>query len=131
MKKGILLNSEISAVIARMGHTDLLVIGDCGLPIPDGVLRIDLALTKGTPGMLATLRAVLTELQVEAAVIAEEMREQSPQTYQAVGKQMAGIALAAVPHEEFKRMTQKAKACIRTGECTPYANIILQSGVTF
>jgi len=31
----------------------------------------------------------------------------------------------------FKRLTRDAKATIRTGEHTPYANAILQSGVDF
>ncbi len=131
MKKGVLLNSEITTVIARMGHTDSLVIGDSGLPIPDGVQRIDLALTRGVPEMVATLKAVLAELEVEAAVLAEEIVAQNPAVYQAIRELLPDRSITMVPHEEFKKLTRTAKACIRTGECTPYANIILKSGVTF
>ena len=74
MKKGTLLNSELSSVIARMGHTDTLTIGDCGLPIRGQAQRVDLALIKGIPGFLDTLDAVLAELCVERAVLAEEIR---------------------------------------------------------
>ena len=53
MKKGTLLNSEISYLISRLGHTDAIVVGDAGLPIPDSTQRIDLALTHGVPGFFA------------------------------------------------------------------------------
>lgn len=131
MRKGILLNSEVAAVIAQMGHTDLLVISDCGLPIPKGVQRIDLALTQNIPGMVETLKVVLTELKVEEVIIASEMIETSPQIYRAVQELISDIPVTVVTHEEFKEITRNAKACIRTGECTAYANIILKSGVTF
>lgn len=49
MQKIGILNSEIAKVLADMGHTDTIVIGDCGLPVPDGVKKIDLALKLGTP----------------------------------------------------------------------------------
>lgn len=131
MKKGILLNSDVSLAIAKMGHTDMLVIADCGLPIPDGVRRIDLALTQNIPGMVETLKVVLTELQVEEAILATEVVEASPQIYQAIKEVLHNVKVTLVTHEELKNMTKNAKACIRTGECTPYANIILKSGVTF
>lgn len=131
MRKGILLNSEVAAVIAQMGHTDLLVISDCGLPVPNGVQRIDLALTQNIPGMVETLKVVLTELEVEEVIIASEMIETSPQIYRAVQELVSDIRVTVVTHEEFKGITRNAKACIRTGECTAYANIILKSGVTF
>ena len=131
MKKLGVLNKEISEVIAGMGHYDMLVIGDAGLPIPQGVKRIDLALTKGVPEFLQTLRTVLEELQVERAVIASEMENISPDLYQAVEKMMVDTPIRTVSHEEFKNMTQRAVAVIRTGEFTPYANIILESGVVF
>lgn len=81
MKKTYLLNSEISEVVARLGHTDLLVIADSGLPIPDGVKRIDIALTKGIPSFKDTLNTVLTELGVEKAYIAKEMIDKNNDLY--------------------------------------------------
>lgn len=132
MKKAILLNSQISAVIAKMGHTDSIAISDCGLPIRGQAERIDLALKKGVPEFITTLETVLSELCVERAVIAKETESVSPQMYEkimaAVGDK---IKVEFVSHEEFKKMTESCKAVIRTGECTPYSNIILYSGVTF
>lgn len=131
MKKAGILNAELMRVIATMGHTDRLVIADSGLPIPPDVPRIDLALVAGVPSFVQTLQAVLAELQVEAAVVAEEMRQRSPNLYQVTRQLLGGIRLDHVPHEAFKAMLPEVRAVVRTGEQTPYANIILQSGVTF
>lgn len=139
MKKGKLLHSEISYVIGKMGHTDGLTIGDCGLPIPEGVQRIDLALKKDVPGFLETLTTILTELQVEQVILANEMEEKSPALYQQVLEVLAAtekemnskIEVIKVSHTEFKELTKETKAVVRTGEQTPYANIILKSGVVF
>lgn len=131
MKKTELINSEISAAVARMGHTDSIAIGDCGLPIPDGVKRIDLALVRNTPRFLDTLRAVLTELCVERAVVAAELIDGNRALLDEIAALLPGVEISAVPHERFKMLTANAKAIIRTGECTSYANIILYAGVKF
>ena len=138
MKKGDLLNSEISYVVSKMGHMDTIAIGDCGLPVPNGIQRIDLAVTKGLPE-LPVLSAVLSELFIEKVILAEEIASENPE----LNKQIIGIIknteyneakkieIEYVPHEEFKRKTADSKAIIRTGESKSYANIILVSGVTF
>lgn len=131
MKKTGILNAELMGVIAAMGHTDRLVIADSGLPIPPAVLRIDLTLVAGIPSFVQTLQAVLAELQVEAAVVADEMRQRSPGLYQATRQLLGEIRLDHVPHETIKATLPHVRAVVRTGEQTPYANIILQSGVTF
>lgn len=130
MKKTALLNAALSQVIASMGHGDTLVIGDAGLPAPAGVPVIDLAVTRGLPDFMSVLKAVLAELQVEHHVLATELDERSPE----LAAQVKALGLASrrvVPHEEFKQRTRDARAFVRTGECTPYANIILSSGVVF
>ncbi|MFT9848232.1 D-ribose pyranase [Aneurinibacillus sp. REN35] len=131
MKKTGTLNSEIAAVIAKLGHTDTIVIGDCGLPIPDGVHRIDLALKPGLPSFIETLEVVLEEMQVESAVLASEITTYNQGIAQQIGNKLPHASLSYVSHEEFKKLTGHAKAVIRTGEATPYANIILTSGVIF
>jgi D-ribose pyranase len=131
MKKTGILNSDIAAVIARMGHTDCIVIGDCGLPIPDTVKRIDLAVKPGLPSYLDTLEAVLADMEVESAIIASEMTEQNAAIHDGTRLLLGDIPIKQVSHEELKKITLQAKAVIRTGEATPYANIILQSGVFF
>ncbi|MBI2123173.1 MAG: D-ribose pyranase [Armatimonadetes bacterium] len=131
MKKGGILNPQLLLVIASMGHTDTLVIADSGLLIPADVLRIDLTLVAGVPPFLQTLEAVLKELQVEGAVVADEMIRRSPDLYRAVRRVLDGIPLETIAHDVLKSMLPRARAVIRTGEQTPYANIILRSGVVF
>lgn len=132
MKKTELIHSEISAVIAEMGHTDMLAIADSGLPIPKEVKRIDLALKKGIPSFLDTLATILSELKVEEIVIAEEMLEISPQLFEEITALLeTEVKIKKVKHEDFKKITRDAKAIVRTGEFTPYANILLKSGVVF
>ena len=131
MKKALLLNQPVSSVIAGLGHTDTLVIADAGLPIPRETMRIDLALKAGVPGFIETLSTVLSEMQVESALIAQEMMEVSPHLYHALQEVLGDVPIGIIPHENLKELTREARAVIRTGEFTPYANIILVSGVTF
>lgn len=133
MKKAGILNSDISRVLSYMGHTDTIAIGDCGLPIPDEVERIDLALAFGVPTFMQTLEIVAGDMKVEKIILAEEIKTQNPQVLRQVEELFAGAELEVefVSHTELKEKTWDCKAVIRTGEITPYANIILQSGCIF
>lgn len=131
MKKTVLLNSSLSAVISQMGHTQTLTIGDAGLPVPAGVPRIDLAVVKGLPSFLEVLDAVLSELHVEKIILAEEIKEKNPEMETEILKRFPGVAAQYVPHEEFKKQTENSVAVVRTGETKAYSNILLVSGVTF
>jgi len=139
MKKSTLINSELSYLVATLGHTDEITICDAGLPIPDQVTRIDLALTHGVPSFQQTVKTMLDESQIEGVVIAEEFAKVSPEHHAALidlikteearcGKP---LSITYITHEEFKERTHESRAVIRTGECTPYANVIFQTGVTF
>ena len=135
MKKNGILNSDISNVLSRMGHTDTICIGDCGLPVPEETTRIDLALTFGVPGFIQTLKAVVSDMKVEKIVMALEIKEKNPPVHAEIEKifehEDVKPEVEYVPHEELKDKTRKCKAVIRTGENTPYANIILQSACIF
>ncbi len=139
MKRTTLFNAPLSAVIARVGHTDSLVLCDAGLPIPDGPERIDLAVAKGIPGFLDVLRTMATELQIERIVIASEMASVSPefekkfrQAIKEIGEnQKQAIPVETLAHTDFKRLTSQTRAIVRTGECTYYANAIIYCGVSF
>lgn len=131
MKKTPLLNSELSETIASLGHMDMLMIGDAGMPIPPGVRRIDLALTKGIPAFLETLAVTVSELQVESIIVAEETAIKSPQVMEEILKILPGVVVRSVSHAELKEISRGARAAVRTGEFTPYANVILVAGVVF
>lgn len=135
MKKNGILNADISRVLSYMGHTDTLAVGDCGLPIPDETERIDLALKLGVPSFMEVLREVVKEMKIEKVVLAEEIKSQNPSVHQeilALVKEMyAPCQVEYVSHVELKAQTRTCKAVVRTGETTPYANIILQSACLF
>ena len=133
MKKLGILNSDISRVLSYMGHTDCIAIGDCGLPIPDEVERIDLALKLGVPTFMETLETVVKDMKVEKIVLAEEIKTKNPKVLSEIEVLFAeqNIEVEFVSHVELKALTHNCKAVIRTGETTPYANIILQSGCIF
>lgn len=133
MKKTPLLNAPLSEVIASMGHGDKLVICDCGLPIPSKTYTIDLAVTRNIPGFMDVLETTLKELEVEQAFIAGEMEKNNPTIFERTREVLAGIPISDISHEDLKKKIRDDAdiVVVRTGEASPYANIILQSGVTF
>ncbi len=132
-KSATMINPQLSRVISETGHTDLLVVTDAGLPIPAGSERIDLAYRQGAPAFLDVLDTVLGELVVEGATVSEEVAERSPHILQALRERFEGMGfeIDLIPHEEFKRLTLGARAFVRSGEFTPYANVILHAGVAY
>ena len=128
MKRGGILNAQLSGALARLGHTDLVVVCDAGLPIPPGPAVADLAFRLGVPSFETVLSGLLEELVVEGATAAEETRE-NPEVVRVLRDLLPDLGLVT-PHE-LKRMTASAKLVVRTGEATPYANVILRCGVAF
>jgi D-ribose pyranase len=132
MKKCGHLNREVSRVLACMGHTDSLVIADCGLPVPEGVECIDLSVAVGDPPFLRVLDSVLADFRAERAVFATEAKEHNPAVAaRASYLSHEQVQVDFVTHENLKNLTRRAHAVIRTGEATPYANVVLYSGVIF
>jgi D-ribose pyranase len=131
MKKTPLLNIALSEVIASLGHGDQLVIGDAGLPIPPETLRIDLALTPNIPSFMDTVRTVLAEMQVEKVLVARETGQVSPQVLAGLKRLLPDTPFEEISHTELKERCAQARAVVRTGEFTPYANVILVAGVVF
>ena len=131
MKKDGILNQQLLHMMGSLGHTDRIVVCDEGLPIDKTVERIDLAVTKGVVKFMDVLKPLMDELVVEKIILAQEIVTKSPAMYQEILALTKGIPLELVSHEDFKKLTKETKTIIRTGECTPYCNIILQSGVNF
>lgn len=129
MKKQGILNRELAAVFAKLGHTDQITIADCGLPIPKDVPCIDLSYALGKPSFMDIFEHVLKDLEVESAFIASEMKRSNAEMYHAIKKTVSTVA--EMPHNDLKTLTTQSKVIIRTGEATPFANIVLQSGVIF
>jgi D-ribose pyranase len=134
MKKTPLLNIALSRVVASLGHGDVLLIVDAGMPVPPGVELIDLAVTHGVPDFVSVLNTVLAEMQVESHVIADEMRDKQPPALSVIDQLNAAGSLGerrSMSHEALKQLSRTARAIVRTGECQPYTNVALISGVVF
>lgn len=131
MKPYGLLNSKLEEIVTRLGHKQCIVICDAGLPIPPGKEVIDLALLPGVPSFILTLEAIVDNLVVESWACAAEIEENNKDIYVKIVSLMKNYPNKIISHEKFKEMSVNAEAFIRTGECTPYSNIILFGGVTF
>lgn len=147
MKRNGILNRELSAMIAQMGHGDMILIGDagCAFPTHDMTKCLDLAVCHGVPLVRDVLKAVLDELEVESYIVADETKSVSPAAYQEFRRLLSGyrskgsqLPEATLPHVEMKKLWlhgpangQQMQVFVRTGECTAYGYIILVAGVSF
>ncbi|MFC7404312.1 D-ribose pyranase [Georgenia alba] len=125
------IHPQLSRILSELGHTDELFVADAGLPIPSGVERVDLAYRKGAPAFLDVLDVILDEIVVEGAVMPAEVAEASPEMLRAVQDRLAPLEVVLVPHEQYKRRSHGARAVVRTGEYTSYANVALIAGVDY
>jgi D-ribose pyranase len=129
MKKATLLHQELSAAVAGIGHTDCIALVDAGYSVPSDGHRIDLAVRPNVPRLIDVLDAVLTELCVESYVLSEEMTDVNAGLAAAVVRCLGDVPVAHVPQVEFKALVRTAKAVVRTGEFSPYGNVLLVGGV--
>ncbi|NLM18583.1 MAG: D-ribose pyranase [Clostridiaceae bacterium] len=131
MKKDRIINSALISEIAYAGHTQYIVIGDAGLPIPNKVKTIDLSLVPGIISFKDALKAIDSELVYEKVILASEIKEQNEEILEEINKIVGDTDKEFVSHDNFKLLTEKANVIVRTGETSPYANIILVCGVNF
>ena len=116
MKKSGILNAQLIRCIAELGHKDLFMIGDvCG----------------GVPTFKQVMDAVLAETEVEAYTIANEIEEKNPELLAYIQQSLPEAEESRIDHVDLKKMSAQCKFAIRTGEFTPYPNIILRAGVAF
>lgn len=131
MKKDRILNPQIINEIAALGHTEYLCVADCGLPIPKDVKVVDVSVTAGIPKFMETVEAIAGELVIESYIVASEIDSANPALMVQIADALSGLSVKKISHEDFKKLTQKAKCIIRTGETLSYANVILVGGVNF
>lgn len=128
MRNGGIWPPRLIEIIASLGHTDTLVVADAGFPVPAGVESVDLLWTRGEPGLMPVLTAVLADLGVEGATIATEL---DGPLLDAITDTLADLPNRRVGHNDLKRAAAGARAVVRTGETTPFGNVILRAGVVF
>lgn len=131
MKKNGILNRDINEVLGKLGHTDMILISDLGLPIPENVKCIDLTLIQGIPKFLDVLDVVEKEMVVEKIYVSKDISVQNPSIEKGIQTMFPKIETSYMKHEDFKELSKSVKVIIRSGENTPYANIILQSACLF
>ncbi len=131
MKKRGIINAQLAGLVAGLGHKDLFMIADGGMPVPKGVEIVDLALCGGVPSFRQVMDAVLDEVQVEGYTLAEEIVENNPELLSYIREKLDGVESEMISHEELKKRSAGLKFVIRTGEFTPYPNIVLRAGVAF
>ncbi|CAM3191020.1 D-ribose pyranase [Leuconostoc rapi] len=132
MKKNGIINSKVAAVVADMGHMDWLAVGDAGTPVPKTVPKIDLSVVLGKPEFIDVLDAVLSELAVQKIYLAEEIKLENAAMLEKIYERFSeDVEIDFISHAQLKQQLKESKAFVRTGEATPFANIILESGVIF
>lgn len=131
MKKSGVLNAQLAGYIAALGHKDLFMVGDAGMPIPRGVPVVDLAVCGGVPTFRQVLDAILSETVVEHYTLAEEIDVKNPELLDYIQKKLPEATCDKIPHVKLKEMSAGVKFAVRTGEFTPFPNIICRAGVAF
>lgn len=131
MKKRGVLNKQLAGLIAGLGHMETFLVGDAGMPIPPGVEVVDLAVCCKVPTFRQVMDAILEETQVEYFYVAEEIEERNPELFSYLKERLPGVAFEEMPHAELKKFTAGCKFAVRTGEDTPYPNVVLRAGVVF
>lgn len=147
MKRTGIQNRKLSEMVAKMGHGDMILIGDVGCPFPAHDLTevIDLAVSDGIPKVEEVLAAVMSELVVESYIVSKETKENNPEHYKtftdiihSYDNKGNKIGEKVMDHFPVKDLwltgalnNEQMKAFVRTGERSPYAYIILVAGVDF
>lgn len=127
IKTGI-LNPQLLSLLARVRHTNTIVISDRGFPFWPQIETVDLSLVDGIPTVLEVLAALRSNFVVGKAWMAQEfLRENTKRTQQAFTDGLKGVTLAFEPHVEFKKRVPSAIGLIRSGDTVQYANMILES----
>ena len=131
MKKSGILNAQLIRCIAELGHKDLGVRSGSVVSGMKGVEIVDLVVCGGVPTFKQVMDAVLAETEVEAYTIANEIEEKNPELLAYIQQNLPEAEESRIDHVDLKKMSAQCKFAIRTGEFTPYPNIILRAGVAF
>jgi len=128
LKSGI-LNPQILSLLARVRHTNLLVIADRGFPFWPELETVDISLVDDIPTALDVFTALQHNFVIGQVWMAEEFRRYNDEaTVGRFGNALAGLQVSYVPHVELKQRVPKAVGLIRTADTIQYANLLLESG---
>ena len=124
-----ILNPHLLSLLARVRHTNSLVIADRGFPFWPQIETLDLSVCNDVPTVLQVLAAIRADFHATQAYMAREFLKHNNQAARnAFAKGLAGVPTKHEPHVEFKKRVPDAIGLIRTGDTIQYANMILVSG---
>ncbi len=124
MKKGGIINRQLCAQIAGLGHTDRFLVCDAGFPIPKDAQCVDLAVTFGSPTLAECVEALLCEVVVEEVIIAREMVENNKKGADYIRRRFQNQKISTLAQEELAKLGGEAKFIVRSGEVEPYSNVL-------
>jgi len=128
LKTGI-LNPQINSLLARVRHTNLVVIADRGFPFWAQIEMVDISLVDNIPTVLDVLAALRPNFVIGQAWMAEEFLKQNDELTRArFASALSGVRIVYEAHAALKQRVPGAIGLIRTGDTIQYANVILQSG---
>jgi D-ribose pyranase len=128
IKTGI-LNPAINSLLSRVRHTNMVVIADRGFPFWPQIETVDISLVDDVPTVLQVIAALRMNHNFTQAYMAQEFQKNNFKTLQEkFTKVLRRVPTKFEPHIEFKKRVPGAIGLIRTGDMTPYANVILISG---
>ena len=124
-----ILNPQILCLLARVRHTNALVIADRGFPFWPEIETADISLVDDVPTVLQVLAAIRSHGTFVQAYLAREFQKHnSAATRSQFARGLAGISVEFEAHVQFKKRVPGAVGLIRTGDTIQYANLILISG---
>ncbi len=123
-----ILNPRVLDLIARIRHTNTLVISDWAFPFWPEIETVDISLTHNIPTVLDVLDLLTPVFKIGRIWQADEFVTcNPPETVDGFAASFGSIPLTREPHSDFKKRVPRAIGLIRTGDVTPYGNIIIES----
>jgi D-ribose pyranase len=124
-----ILNPHVLSLLARVRHTNTLVIADRGFPFWPEIETVDISLMDDVPTVVQVLRAIRHHFQPVQAYMAREFKKHNtPATQELFADALNRVPTGFEPHVIFKKRIPEAIGLIRTGDTIQYANMLLVSG---
>ena len=127
LKTGI-LNPQINPLLARVRHSNMLVIANRGFRFWPTTETVDISLVDDIPTVLQVFNVIWPNLNIGEIFMAQEFLDENlPKVQERFAEAIGGIPITYEPQVEFKKRVPHAIGLIRTGDTIQYANLILVS----
>ena len=125
LKKSRILNPALLHALAGLGQNDYLVIANAAFPVDAGIPVVALSLVEGQPTLEQVLAVVAQELSIDSSITASELPDKDAACSAAIDELLPGLPRKEVMYEQVKVLAKHARAVVRTGDCRPYASLIV------